>query len=208
MKTKSFGLIALLAVCAFTITWCGKSETPVESPEQNAEIANPASVFCEEHGWILNLEDDTWLCMFPDWSYCEEWSYYKAECAPWEIMYNTVSDDVIPENTENISSYSDEDLNAAEATILNVVNNERQVKVESFEVVYAGDEASASELEYCKTLNPEIEECAVFTSSFHIPEQDAVMAWAFEPNTDINGYSWILGRATAWEWEILTNGFG
>jgi hypothetical protein len=34
------------------------------------------------------------------------------------------------------------------------------------------------------------------------------MAWAFEPNTDINWYSWYLGRATAGEWEILTNGFG
>ena len=74
--------------------------------------------------------------------------------------------------------------------------------------MYAGDDASTSELEYCQTLNPEIAECAVFTSSFHIPEQDVQMAGAFEPNTDINGYSWFLGKNTAGEWEVLTNGFG
>jgi hypothetical protein len=35
---------------------------------------------------------------------------------------------------------------------------------------------STSQLNYCQSLNAEVAECAVFTSSFHIPEQDAQMA--------------------------------
>jgi hypothetical protein len=33
------------------------------------------------------------------------------------------------------------------------------------------------------------------------------MAGAFEPNADINGWGWTLGRSTAGEWEVLSNGF-
>lgn len=216
MKIKTFGLVALLAAGVLTLTWCNKTEnsveTPVENPventEENVEIANPASVYCEENGGTLVLEEGAWLCMFPDGSYCEEWSYFRNECLPGDIMYNTINEEetVEPANTSFI--YSEEDLAAAQAAIENVVNNEWQVAVEWFKATYAGDEASASEFEYCLNLNPEIAGCAVFTSSFHIPEQDVEMAGAFEPNTDINGWSWYLGKNAAGEWEVLSNGFG
>ena len=70
------------------------------------------------------------------------------------------------------------------------------------------DEISNANLEYCQSLDPKTTKCAVFTSNFHIPEQDAVMAGAFEPNTDITGWSWTLGKNAAGEWEVLSNGFG
>ena len=255
MKTKTLWLVAILAIAPLALAGCNKNNTPVENP--NVEIANPASVYCEENGGTLVLEEWAWLCMFEDWSYCEEWSYYRNECQQWEIMYNTIEEtqiwmanpasvycteqgweSIIKEDEEwnqywickfadwseideweyfraNNSTdlwtselFSEEDLAAAEATIMNAVNNEWNVKVESFTTNYAGDEMSTSQLNYCQSLNAEVAECAVFTSSFHIPEQDTQMAWAFEPNTDINWYSWYLGRATAGEWEILTNGFG
>lgn len=205
MKTKTFGLVALLAAGVLTLAGCGKAEIPAE---ENAEIANPASVYCEENGWTLVLEEWAGLCVFPDGSYCEEWSFFNGECKPGEIIYNAIPEDVIPEPTISSQIYTDEELAAAETAIMNVINNEWEVKIESFELAYAGDEMSASNLEYCQSLNPEIQECAVFTSNFHIPEQDVQMAWAFEPNADINGYSWILGKNSAGEWEVLTNGFG
>jgi hypothetical protein len=34
------------------------------------------------------------------------------------------------------------------------------------------------------------------------------MAGAFEPDSTLTGYGWTLGRATAGEWEVLSNGFG
>lgn len=201
MKTKTLGLIALLVAGILTLTGCGKSETPAD---ENAEIANPASVYCEDQWGILTLEDGAWLCMFDDGSYCEERAYYRGECEKWEIFYNTVSDEEVSETSE---VYSEDDLTAAETTIMNKIN-EWDVKVEWVELAYAGDDISTSNLEYCQSLNPEVTECAVFTSSFHIPEQDVQMAGAFEPNTDITEYSWYLGRANAGEWEVLTNGFG
>jgi putative hemolysin len=48
MKTKTLGLVALLAAGALTLAGCGKTETPVENPEENLGLANPASVYCEE----------------------------------------------------------------------------------------------------------------------------------------------------------------
>ena len=122
-------------------------------------------------------------------------------------MYNVIPEDVIPESTDSVI-YTDEELSAAETTIENVIDNEWEVKVEGLNLSYAGDEVSADNLEYCQSLNPEVQECAVFTSSFHIPEQDVQMAGGFEPNTDITGYSWFLGKNAAGEWEVLTNGFG
>jgi len=204
MKKTTLWIVALLAVA--TLAGCNKApvETPVENPvenpvEENVQIANPASVYCEENGGTLNLEE--WLCMFEDGSYCEEWSYYNNECQPGEIIYNTVEEPVA-------ALYTAEDLSAAIDTINNVVSNEWQVKVENFEATYAGDETSASNLEYCQSLNSEVEECAVFTSSFHIPEQDVEMAGAFEPNKDMEWRSWYLGRTAGGEWTVLTNGLG
>lgn len=206
MKIKTFGLTALLMAVVLTLVGCGKTDAPVD---ENVEMANPASVYCEENWGTLVLEEWAWLCMFPDGSYCEEWSYQRWECHQWDIMYNTISEDEIPEPTVRASEiYSDEDITAAKDAIMNVINNEWEVKVERIELAYAGDDVATSNLEYCQSLNPEVTECAVFTSSFYIPAQDVEMAGAFEPDTNINGYGWTLGRNTAGEWEVLTNGFG
>ena len=91
MKKTTLWIVALLAVA--TLAGCNKA--PVENPNENAEIANPASVYCEENGGTLVLEEGAWLCMFEDGSYCEEWSYQRWECQPGEIIYNTVEDENI-----------------------------------------------------------------------------------------------------------------
>lgn len=90
MKTKTFGLIALLAIWCLTLAGCNKSET---------ETANPASTYCEENGGTLLLQEGEWLCIFDDGTYCEEWSFYRDECKKWEIIYNTVDEEdyVLPE---------------------------------------------------------------------------------------------------------------
>jgi hypothetical protein len=50
-------------------------------------MPNPASVFCEENGGILELRSDAsgsvqGVCVFPDGSECDEWAYYRGECQP------------------------------------------------------------------------------------------------------------------------------
>lgn len=209
MKTRTLSTFAILMAGALILTGCNNSENSNES----MEIANPASVYCEENGWTLVLEDGAWLCMFEDGSYCEEWSFKNGECQPWYIMYNTLDQEYIGDveiKTDwngSSETYSDEDLQAAVDTIMNTVNNERQVKIEMKELFYQWDEESSNQLSYCKELNSEVDECVFFKTNFYIPEQDAVMAWAFEPNTTLTDYEWYLGRSNGGEWSVLTSGY-
>ncbi len=52
-----------------------------------AGIANPASVYCEKQGGKLEIRTDSsggqvGICVFPNGSECEEWAYFRGECAP------------------------------------------------------------------------------------------------------------------------------
>ncbi|GEM_PF-4196054 len=53
----------------------------------SATLANPASVFCVEHGGTIKIVtaadgSQSGLCVFPDGSQCEEWAYFRGECSP------------------------------------------------------------------------------------------------------------------------------
>ena len=70
-------LSLLLSACAVIAT----------QPDQNAEIPNPASVYCTDNGGTLEIrtaEDggQSGVCLFPDGSECEEWAYFRGECVP------------------------------------------------------------------------------------------------------------------------------
>ena len=49
-------------------------------------LPNPASVFCIEQGWTLEIRDEAGgqagYCMFADGSECEEWAFFRGECSP------------------------------------------------------------------------------------------------------------------------------
>ena len=52
-----------------------------------AGLPNPASVFCQEQGFRLELRtaatgSQSGICHFPDGSQCDEWAYYRGECGP------------------------------------------------------------------------------------------------------------------------------
>ncbi len=57
-----------------------------EAAADGAGMANPASVFCEENDGKLEIRDEeagqVGYCVFADGSECEEWSYFRGECAP------------------------------------------------------------------------------------------------------------------------------
>jgi putative hemolysin len=48
-------------------------------------MPNPASEFCVEQGYELEIRDEAGgqvgYCLFPDGSECEEWAFYRGECA-------------------------------------------------------------------------------------------------------------------------------
>jgi len=75
---------------------CVVSPTPTQ-PTVESDIANPASVYCEEQGGQLEIrtaddggqddggQDDGGqygVCIFSDGSECEAWAYYRGECQP------------------------------------------------------------------------------------------------------------------------------
>ncbi len=62
--------------------------SPTDAPKQpTAAIANPASVFCGDHGGKLEIvtADDgsqSGTCTLPDGTKCDEWAYFRGECGP------------------------------------------------------------------------------------------------------------------------------
>jgi putative hemolysin len=58
-----------------------------DSPNEPAEIANPASVYCVEQGGDLDIRTDTdggqyGVCVFGDGTEVEEWAYFRGEAQP------------------------------------------------------------------------------------------------------------------------------
>jgi len=52
-----------------------------------SQIANPASVFCGEKGGKVDVRtaadgSQQGFCVFADGTECDEWAYYRSECAP------------------------------------------------------------------------------------------------------------------------------
>ena len=55
------------------------------TPEEDIQLANPASTYCIEQGGTLEIRKDaqgneTGYCVFSDGSECEEWAFYNGEC--------------------------------------------------------------------------------------------------------------------------------
>ncbi len=76
MKRIIFLLLILLVACS-----------------KNVEIANPASVYCEDMGGKLELKDSVGLCILKDGTVCEEWEYYRGVC-PQDGSQNSAFDSV------------------------------------------------------------------------------------------------------------------
>ena len=170
---------------------CHQGEIIYNTVDNFVGMPNPAAVYCVEQWWeLIPMSDENGeyaMCRFADGTEVEEWEYFRAN--------------------NSIEENYGEDIDAAEAVIRNYFENQMAVRVENIQIEYLWAERSASELDYCKSLDAEVEECAVFTSDFYIPAQDVEMASAFEPDTTISWYSWYLGRGNWWEWKVLTMGY-
>jgi putative hemolysin len=99
MKNKLTNL-GLLLVLGFTLiaSGCGTATN-----EATIGLANPASVYCEEQGYRLEMRTDAdggtyGVCIFLDGSECEEWAFYRGECQPAPAVEAPVepTEDVLP----------------------------------------------------------------------------------------------------------------
>ncbi len=83
MKQARFLLLALLI---FLVAACTPQPTPTIQPAAAADMANPASKYCVDQGYQSVIRDEAGgqvgYCVFPNGSECEEWAFYRGECAP------------------------------------------------------------------------------------------------------------------------------
>ena len=81
--TLTIILMAMTACTTFQVQTLGTSETDI--PQAN--IPNPASVYCTQQGYKLEIRtaadgSQSGVCVFPDGSTCDEWAYFRRECGP------------------------------------------------------------------------------------------------------------------------------
>ncbi len=78
-----WSLIFMLILGTLVFAAC----VPPLAPTPTAmDMPNPASVHCEDEGGSLEIRDEAGgqvgYCLFPDGSECEEWAFFREECAP------------------------------------------------------------------------------------------------------------------------------
>jgi putative hemolysin len=77
MAMKKLFLILVLLVF---LSGCAAKQ----ASDEGQQLANPASVHCEEHGGTLRIVDGEegqyGVCTLPNGTECEEWAYYGGEC--------------------------------------------------------------------------------------------------------------------------------
>jgi putative hemolysin len=76
-------LMALTACTSFRVQTSDSAATDI--PQAN--MPNPASVYCGQNGYTLEIRTAadgslSGVCTFPDGSTCDEWAYFRGECAP------------------------------------------------------------------------------------------------------------------------------
>jgi putative hemolysin len=86
LKTIFYLLIFLCILVGFYyFVILEEDEIVPEEETTNTQIANPASVYCEENEGTLEIrtaEDGSQegYCVFEDGSECEEWTFFRGDC--------------------------------------------------------------------------------------------------------------------------------
>jgi len=97
--TIIFGGILVIGIL---ISGCGAEPTSQEQAEAN--MPNPASVYCEEQGGRLEIRSDAngqyGVCIFEDGSECDEWAYFRGECSPGSSGSQPTSEVIVPDEVQ------------------------------------------------------------------------------------------------------------
>lgn len=100
MNAKLKKITFILFLAALLVSSC--SFIWPKSPDQDSplDMANPASLYCEEQGGRLEIRQSkdgsqAGYCIFPDGSECEEWAYFRDECEPGNEMHVTTLEDAL-----------------------------------------------------------------------------------------------------------------
>ena len=85
MKRTFTFLLILAALTACVAPQTQGTPDTVATGIPQANMANPASLYCEQNGNKLEIVtaadgSQSGICIFPDGSSCDEWAYYRGEC--------------------------------------------------------------------------------------------------------------------------------
>jgi putative hemolysin len=78
--------VMTLSLSCLLLTACSEPLTSFADTQQGVSIANPASLACTKSGGTLSIQHDAagneyGLCSWPSGAQCEEWRYFRGECA-------------------------------------------------------------------------------------------------------------------------------
>lgn len=81
--TNGLLLSTILTGCTTFQVQVATETSATDLPQAN--IPNPASVYCEQNGNNLEIRtaadgSQSGVCIFPDGSTCDEWAYFRGEC--------------------------------------------------------------------------------------------------------------------------------
>ena len=81
LDRKELALLVALVIMEVTLAAC-----------QPVGVPCPASVYCKEQGGTLELHDSPaggqyGVCVFPDGTECEEWTFFRGECLPGQLEH-------------------------------------------------------------------------------------------------------------------------
>ena len=86
MKKLTLVMVCLGLVLLWLAACAASTATPAAETDKPAGLPNPASVYCEQQGGQLEMRSDEngtyGVCVFDDGGECEEWAYFRGECAP------------------------------------------------------------------------------------------------------------------------------
>jgi putative hemolysin len=84
--------IFTFVIILMTLTACAAPQTqavpePAATDMPQTGMPNPASIYCEQNGNKLEIQtasdgSQNGICVFPNGSTCDEWTYYRGECGP------------------------------------------------------------------------------------------------------------------------------
>ncbi len=83
---KYFNIVisVFFIILLFLLTSCKSSNLPESFNINNAELANPAAVYCEKLGYnyeIINSEEGSQgICKFNIFNSCPGWAFFNGEC--------------------------------------------------------------------------------------------------------------------------------
>lgn len=85
MMKKLVLVLFLTLVLTFFLIGCTEKTSADFSESSETQIANPASVYCQEQGGKLEIRTNTdgaqtGYCILADGTECEEWDYFNKKC--------------------------------------------------------------------------------------------------------------------------------